>query len=304
MQMIQDSNLWDEVFAAVDSVAREKAQAKGFTQYRIDKETLEAFKKSIHCRITEDTRFQFTTSEVVHANELNDSFLVPEEQEVNEHHNSKVKVEYSANMKVDANVPTMGKAQLGQAVGIKAERESGVQKRYRQGPLSILPQSNATFSSGYGMGVRVYELEALASVRIKVNPAHPIAKRATIGGGAGAGAGAAAGGVAGTGVGSVIGTCIGIIAGPPGMVVGGVLGGTIGGVVGAGAGAGSIGGVGGAIGAARGVFKRHAIQITITAEDVFRKMNDFKKVGQKVFCHATGSRRWDRDERIVTPRKN
>lgn len=285
--------------AVTNTVAREEAEKKGYKHFRIDKESLKMLEDNV--AITAQTeiknaRSQCSNYSMVYRNESSSDYIVPEARVVDVRHNAKQTTDYSADVTSKIKPPKMGKVNAKQALRATGQDETHVHERYAQGYVTVPRQCTVHFNSAHHADTRLYELVTEGNILIVVHPGHPIAKHAAIGGGAGA----AAGGVVGGGAGSVIGGMVGVVLGPPGIAAGAILGGVIGGLVGTGSGASTIGGMGSAIGAARGVVERNKRQFTITAEDVFRRLPNFRKEGAKVFCWVTLTREWDVEQREIT----
>ena len=289
-----------KVRAAANLAAREKARRRGYSQFRIDEESLKTLEETIHIREINESEVENTTSQypshsVVYRNKSATDCVVPETREVDLRHDAKLTTEYSA-IVVSKIEPLMAKVDAKQTLRATGQDEVHVHTRYTQGHVTVPGQRTVHFNRVHNMETRQYELETEGNILIVVNPGHPIAKHAAIGGAAGA----AAGGAVGVGAGGVIGGMVGAIAGPPGIVAGLFLGGVIGGLVGTGSGVGAGGSVGSAIGAARGVVERHKRQFTITAKDVFSKLPNFRQKGGKVFCQVKVTHEWDEDQREIT----
>ena len=284
--------------AAANVAAQEEAKRRGYSQFRIDEESLKTLEDTIHIREieVENTRSQRSTHAVVYSNRSAADYVMPESREVNVRQDAKLTAEYSAKVDSKMESPQMAKVDLKQTLCAKGEDEVHVHTRYALGHLPVPGQCAVHFNSVHHAETGQYELGTEGNVLIVVNPGHPIAKHAVIGGVAGT----AAGGAVGVGAGSMIGGVVGVIAGPPGILAGLILGGAIGGLVGAGSGGGAIGAVGSAIGAARGVTERHKRQFTITAKDVFRKLPNFREEGGNVYCQITVTHEWDEERREIT----
>lgn len=274
--------MWAEVVAATNIVAREEAKRRGYLDFRVDKESLDMFKKIVHCRAIEadDTDHIAGTLHGNNGHEISEG---------DSNHNEKVEMEYSA--KYEVQWPNTKKTDPEEKLCITEEGES-------QQKVYVLPHAAHMYMAhvyrrynisgqrrnrAHRTKILQCELETQGNFRIVVHPGHPIAKNAAIGGTAGAITGGTAGAVAGY----VIGGVVGVIGGPPGMVAGTCLGCLIGVAIGAVSGAGVIGGTGGALGALWGVADRCDIQFTIKAERVFQKLSNFEKVGNRVFCQVT-----------------
>ena len=287
-----------KVRAAVSLVAKEQAERRGYSQFRIDKETLKIFESTIYIREIENdnsSRSQRPTGSTVYSNRSPGDYALPGARPVDSRYDARLPTESSASANSGVKSPNVTNATLQQAL-----RTTGKNEAHAHAPcavdLTVPGQCTVHFSRVRRTETRQYELGAEESILIVVHPGHPIAKHAVIGGAAGAGAGGAVGVVAG----GVIGGLVGVNAGSPLILVGLFLGGVIGGVVGAGSGASAIGGLGGAIGAARGVTERHKRQFTIAAKDVFRKLPNFREEGGNVYCQVTVTHEWDEERREIT----
>lgn len=276
--------MWAEVVAATTIVAREEAERRGYLDFRIDKDSLDMFEKIVHCRAIEidDTAAQGYTYR---------SIAVPESSEVNSNHDEKAEIKYSESISSQSQWPSTGKADSTEKLSIMKNDETQEQVYVRPHTVHMITAhvyrrynvvSRQSRNRVHRTKILQCELETQGNFRIIVHPGHPIARHAAFGGVAGVLTGAATGAV----VGYVVGCAVGIVGGPPGMAAGSGLGCIIGGAIGAFSGGGLIAGAGSAIGALQGVADRCDIQFTITAEQVFRKLSNFKKVGNRVFCHV------------------
>ena len=282
--------MWAEVVAATNIAAREAAERRGYLEFRIDKDSLYMFKKIVHCRAIEadGTASPNYTQSSFHGVKR---YTVPETSEVNLNHDEKAEVEYSTKFASQTQWLNNGNADATERLSITENGES--QERVYVIPHAVhMVTAHAYRRYNIASGQRrnrvhrakilQCELETQGNFRIVVHPGHPIAKQAAVGGAAGAISGGTTGAIAGY----MIGCVVGVVGGPPGMAAGSGLGCVIGGAMGAVAGAGLIGGVGSALGALGGIGDRCDIQFTITAEEVFQKLSNFRKVGNRVFCHV------------------
>ena len=279
-----------KVRAVVSLVAKERAERRGYSQFRIDKETLKIFESTIDIKEIEDektSRFQRPTGSTVYSNRNPGDYALPGARPVDSRYDARLPTESSASANSGVEWPNVTNATLQQALCATGENEAHVHAPCAV-DLTVPGQCTVHFSRVRRTEIRQYELGTEENILIVVHPGHPIAKHAVNGGVAGA----VAGGVVGVVVGGVIGGLVGI--------VGHILGCFIGGVVGAGSGAGALGGVGSAIGAARGVAKRHKRQFTIAAKDVFHKLPNFREEGGSVYCQITVTHEWDEERREIT----
>ena len=271
--------MWEEVVAAANAVARERAERRGFSTYTLDKKSLKDFKKIIHCRPVATTQDIVRTKTVAFQSDKKGEKTslfgegkpcegkIMNQYSTREEHKLQTKTEQDGRMQMTHRVKKKGPGN----------------RIYELLPFAAPGQFMLHIDRISHTEVAQCELETQSNFLILVHPGHPISKHAAAGGIVGILAGAAVG----AGIGSLVGAAVGIVGGPPGIGAGTGLGSLIGAGIGAGVGSTLVGTAGSTIGAASGVAERCETQFSIKAEDVFRKLSNFRRVDNRVFCFVT-----------------